>query len=228
MDLDDIFQAYYTLYRLEADTPASSDDEYTVALRLANEAVSYWSQYDGTYWKELFTTAQTNSTGGVVTITTGTKTYAAPTAMKEAGGFIKILDSSSNTFRQYPIIDAQEAQFRSDMGTYAYFTGNPAQGFTLHLNPSPDTAINGKSIDYVYYKKPTEFTTGTDKTEMTNPYFCVHRMLAMRFRGSRNPYYNSALRDAENAVKVMKMDNDSGSWANPWKVADNSGSIFGE
>ena len=54
----DIFTAYYTLYRSEATVPASTDDEYTIGLRFANEAISRWANYDSTYWKELFTTAQ--------------------------------------------------------------------------------------------------------------------------------------------------------------------------
>ena len=62
---------------------------------------------------------------------------------------------------------------------------------------------------------------------MPNPYFIVHRMLAQQFRASRNPYYSSALRDAEDALKIMQIDNNSGSWANPWSQADNSGTVFG-
>lgn len=227
MDYNAIFTAYYRQYRAEATVPTSSDDEYTIGLSLANEAISRWANYDSTYWKELFTTAQENSTGGVVTITAGTSTYAAPTAMREAGGFVRIKDGSGNTLRSYPILDPQEAQFKSDDAQYCYFTGNPTDGFTLHLNPSPDTAIDGMDIDYVYYKKPTEFTTGTSETEMSNPYFIVHRMLANRFRASRNPYYSSALRDAEDALKIMKLDNDSGSWSNPWSLPDNSGTQWG-
>lgn len=227
MTYSDIFTAFYRQYRAEATVPTSSDDEFTIGLSLANEAISRWANYDSTYWKELFTTAQENSTGGVVTITAGTSTYAAPTAMREAGGFVRIKDGSGNTLRSYQILDPQEAQFKSDDAQYCYFTGNPTDGFTLHLNPSPDTAINGMDIDYVYYKKPTEFTTGTSETEMANPYFIVHRMLANRFRASRNPYYSSALRDAEDALKIMKMENDSGNWANPWAVADNSGTSWG-
>lgn len=227
MDYDAIFSAYYRQYRAEATIPSSTDDEYTIGLSLANEAVNRWANYDGTYWNELFTTAQTNSTGGVVTITTGTKTYAAPTAFREAGGFVKILDASNNTIKHYPIIKPHEAQFKSDESTYAYFTFATGGVATLNLNPAPDSSLNGKSIDYVYYKKPTEFSTGADKTEMANPYFVVHRMLAQRFRASRNPYYASALRDSEDVLRMMKIDNDSGSWANPWKVADNSGSIWG-
>lgn len=223
-----LFALYYTLYRAEATVPAATDDEYTIALRFANEAIAHWANYDATYWRELFTTAQTASSGGVVTITTGTKTYACPTAFREAGGLVKILDSNNNTVQTYPIIQPQEAQFRNDNSTYCYFTKAVSGIFTLHLNPAPTSSLNGKSIDYVYYKNPTEFTTGTDTTELNNPEYLAHRMLAMRYRASRNPFYTSAMRDAENELKVMQMDNNSGSWADPWKLADNSGTSWGQ
>jgi hypothetical protein len=29
-------------------------------------------------------------------------------------------------------------------------------------------------------------------------------------------------------LKIMKMDNDSGSWANPWKLSDHSGATWGQ
>lgn len=224
---DNIFTAFYTLYRAEATVPGSTDDEYVIGMRFANEAVARWATYDNTYWRNLFTTAQTNSTGGVVTITAGTASYAAPTAFKEAGGFIKIKNASSQTVLRYPIIEPQEAQFRNDNSKYAYFTTAAGGGATLHLNPTPDSSMTGQLIDYVYYAKPTEFTTGTSTTECPNVEFIVHRMLGMRFRASRNPYYQSAMDDAEDALKIMKMDNDSGNWAHPWRVADNSGSTWG-
>lgn len=226
-DFNDIFEQYYTLYRGESDTPASTDDEYLVALNLSKEAITRWANYDGTYWKELFTTAQTNSTGGVVTVTAGTSSYAAPTAMREAGGFVKLKDADGYTVQSYQILEPEQVQFRNENATYAYFTGDPNNGFTLHLNPAPDASLDGLSIDYTYYKKPTYFTTGTDKTEMADPMFIVHRMLANRFRVSRNPYYNSAKIDAEDCLKTMQADNNSGNWANPWSLVDNSGSVWG-
>lgn len=226
MNFDAIFKAYYTLYRTEADTPNSADDEYTVALSLANEAVNRWANYDDTYWKELFTTLQTEQDGDLV-IATGTTSYATPANMKEAGGFVRVLNSDGATVRRYTIIEPQDAQFKQDQATYCYFTGDPNNGFTLHLNPAPDSSINGFSMDYIYYKKPTEFDTGTDVCEINQPYFLVHRMLGNRFRGSRNPYYDSAIRDAEDVLKTMQLNNNSGNWADPWKLADNSGSAFG-
>lgn len=227
-DFDDIFTNYYTLYRAEADPPATTDAEYTIGLRLANNAVSRWANYDGTYWKELFDTNQEDGTGAQ-TVTSGDSIYSAPTNMREAGGLIKIKNSSGQTVRTYQIIDPQEAQFRDDNSQYAYFTGDPTNGFTLHLNPAPDTAVNGMDIDYVYYKKPTLFADGNDKTELPNPWFIVHHMLANRLRASNNyGSYQIALRDAEEALKNMQHDNNSGSWANPWALADNTGTVFGQ
>jgi len=232
MDFDTIFAIFYTLYRGEADTPTSTDDEYTVALGLSKEAISRWANYDGTYWRELFTTLSVAPTGlsgvgGDRTVVAGTADYDAPTDMREAGGFVKLRDSDGYTVLSYEILEPEQVQFRNDSAKYAYFTGNPNDGFTLHLNPVPDANLNGLAIDYVYYKKPTYFTTGTDTTEMADPMFIVHRMLANRFRVSRNPYYQSAKIDAEDCLKTMQADNNSGNWADPWKLSDSSGSVWG-
>jgi len=228
MDFTQIFEAFYTLYRGEDEIPDSSDPEYVIARRLANEAVNRWSNYDGTYWKELFTTNLAEDSDGDQTIEADTTTYDAPSDMREAGGFVKIKNSSGQTVSTFPIIEPSDAQFKDDMGRYCYFTGDPNNGFVLNLNPAPDATMAGQSIDYVYYKKPTLFTRGSDVTEMADPYFIVHRILAQRFRVSRNySAYQTAFRDAEDALKIMQMDNNSGNWADPFKLPDNSGTIFG-
>lgn len=224
MTFSEIFEIYYQLYRGEADTPTSTDDEYTVALGLSKEAISRWANYDGTYWRELFTTAVDY---GAETTVAGTTTYTAPDNMREAGGFVKLRDSDGYTVLSYEILEPEQVQFRNDSAKYAYFTGNPNDGFTLHLNPAPDANLNGLTIDYVYYKKPNYFTTGTDTTEMADPMFIVHRMLANRFRVSRNPYYQSAKIDAEDCLKTMQADNNSGNWSNPWSLDDSTGSVWG-
>lgn len=294
MSFDEIFTAYYNGYRAEATVPANTDDEYTIAMRFANEALNRWANYDATYWRELFDTNQ-NDGSGSQTITTGDTTYAAPTNMREAGGFVRVKNSSGQTVQTYPIIEPHEAQFRDDNATYCYFTNSPVyyntgtasqsgttitgvgttwtsamvgmqfvfvtgetatitaftsttsltasvtqtvasaayriltDGFTLNLNPGPPSSLNGMDIDYVYYKKPTLYTASSTISEVPNAYFVIDRMLANRFRASRNwGAYQTALRDSEEALKIMKMDNDSGSWASPWKLQDNSGSVWGD
>lgn len=228
MDFDEIFKAYYFQYRTEATTPASSDDEYIIALGLANEAVNRWSRYDSTYWKELYNTLQLANDGDT-TITANTTEYDAPSDMREAGGFVRLLDSNGNTQVRYPILEIQDVQFQGDNQKYAYFVGNPTAGFTLNINPSPSSEQVGMEIDYVYYRKPTFFVSGgSETTEMNDPYFIVHRMLASRFRGSRNPFRNDAKADAEDVLKTMQMDNNSGNWADPWKLQDHSGTTWGQ
>lgn len=289
---DSIFTQYYSQFRADADIPTSSDDEYTVGMRLANEAINRWQNYDGVYWKELFTTLQLDG-GGTQVISTGVTTYLAPGNFRQAGGYIKVKDSSGNTRQTYPIINPEESQFQGTSSEYAFFTKgqnyystgtisqsattatgsgttftsamvgmriqyasgetatitafgsttsltvSPSQtvasttfriinpGYTLTINPAPPAAINGMDIDYVYYKLPSLFTTGTSRTEMADPYFIVHRMLATQFRAARNPYYSSAKADAENALRQMQLDNNSGTWSNPWVMADTSDTQWG-
>lgn len=229
MNLDALFKAYYFQYRTESDTPASSDDEYIIFVGLANESINRWSNYDNTYWKELFTSLQRSGTdgGGDLVLAANTTTYVAPDDMQEAGGYIRVYNDTGATLRRIPIIEPQDAQFKGDLSSYAYFLGDPNNGFTLNINPAPDNVLTGQSMDYIYYKKPTLLATGTDVSEMSEPYFMVHRALANRFRGSRNPYYQSAKNDAEDVLKTMQMTNNSGNWADPWKLADNSGGVWG-
>jgi hypothetical protein len=291
---DNIFAAYYTLYRGESQTPDSTDDEYIIGMRYANDAVRRWANYDGMYWNQLWTTAQLDG-GGTQTITTGTTTYLAPGNFKEAGVSIKIKNSLGNEVANYPIIQPNEVQFKGTQGSYAYFslgqnyystgtvsqlagtvtgsgttftadmvgmqiqyasgqvgtitaytsataiTVSPSQtvtsttykivnqGYSLILNPAPDASLNGLDIDYSYYKKPSLYTTGTSVSEIPDSDFVVHHMLSHRFKASRNwSAYQTANRDAENKLGQMKMDNDSGSYGNPWKVSDNSGTSWGE
>lgn len=226
MDFDDIIQAYYTQFRADADVPVSTDDEYTVALRLANEAVKYWENYDGTLWNELYDTNQNDGTGAQ-TIVTGQTAYTAPTNFKKAGGFVRVKNANGSDVIAYEIIDANDVQFKGDQDDYCFFTGDMNNGYTLNINPAPTSELNGLDIDYVYYKKATEFTTGTDKTEMSDPYFIVHRMLGNQFRASRNPYYQSAMGDALYSIKNMQITNNSGNWANTPELKDNSGTVFG-
>lgn len=226
MNYTEIFEAYYNLYLLEAETPGSDDEEYIIGKRLANEAVSRWENYDGTYWNELFTT-RVASGDGSGTVATNQTDYDAPEDFKEAGGFVKLVNAQKQMVKHYKIIQPQEAQFQSEQAQYCYFTGNISEGHVLHLNPAPAAPLNGLTIDYVYYKRATKFEDGDSTTEMSIPYFIVHRMLANRFRGSRNPYYTTAVSESEDALKTMLLSNNSGSWADPWKLADNSGSTWG-
>lgn len=226
MDLDELFADYYLQYRTEADTPNSSDDEYIIFTGLSKEAINRWANYDNTFWKELYMTLQISGDGDLQ-IQTGINEYATPDDMRIAGGYLRLYDSSGATQRRIPIVEPQNVQFQRDSASFCYFIGDPNNGFTLMINGDIPADMDGLNMDYVYYKKPTVLVSGGDLTEMTQPYFIVHRALANRFRGSRNPYYTSAKNDAEDVLKTMQMENNSGNWSDPWQLADNSSGRFG-
>lgn len=227
MTKDELFAAYYMQYRTEADTPNSSDDEYVIFAGLSSEAINRWSNYENTFWKELWNTLQLSG-GGDSVVKDGVTEYVCPDDMRIAGGKIRIFDpATGQTKARINIIEPQDVQFQSDFSSYAYFIGNPSSGFTLNMNPEPQSPLIGMSMNYIYYKKPALLVAASDVPDMSQPYFIVHRSLANRFRGSRNPYYTSAKNDAEDILQTMKMENDSGTWADPWKMADNSSGRFG-
>ena len=225
MNFTEIFKAYYQQYRGIGTIPATTSQEYSLALGLANEALTRWANYDNVFWNTLYTTPQNEN--DTVSIVTNQVQYSVPDNFKAPGGNIKILDTNKNTARTYRLITPDRTQFYGDHTHYAYFMGDPSNGFTLNINPAPDVSINGMQIKYVYYKTPTLYANGSDVSEIPNAYFIVHRMLANRFRASRNPYYTDALRDAEDALSIMKMENDSGSWSNPVTVSDTSNTNWG-
>lgn len=226
MDFDTLFETYYTLYRTEADVPESTEDEYTVAMRLFNEAVNRWEHYENTKWQALYTSLSLEDEP--TTLASGQTDYDVPDNFREPGGHIMFYDADGTYRFRYPIVEPAEVQFQNESAHYCYFTGNPSDGFTLHINPQPDSSMDGWTINYVYYKTATRFTTGTDISEMGDAFFCVHRALANRFRGSRNPFVNDAKNDAEDILKTMLLNNIAGTEANPISLKDHSGSMFGD
>lgn len=226
MNLDDLFAAYYLQYRTEADVPNSEDDEYIIFKGLSKEAINRWANYDNTFWKELYMTLQIAQDGDLVLVE-GVNEYATPEDMRIAGGFLWLFNAAGATQKRIPILSPEKVQFQTDSASYAYFIGDPNNGFTLNINGDITAAMAGLHMNYVYYKKPDILSTGSDLPNMSQPYFIVHRSLANRFRGSRNPYYQSAKNDAEDILKTMQMENNSGSWSDPWQLQDNSSGRFG-
>lgn len=239
MTFSQLFAHYYTLYRAEGTPPATTDDEWTIAIRLYNNALLRMAAMDDTKWNFLWGTLQTStqvSPALVRTLATSTTTYVAPADMAEPGGLIAYVDSLGNR-TTYPVIQPHEVQTQGALTHYAYFTGDAQNGWTCHINPTPSTAEVGLSLDYIYYKKPTLLIASTDdgtvETGTTvvaggDPAFYYNHMLAQRYRADESySNYQTALRDAEEALKSMKLKNNSGSYYNQWSMQD-TGSGFGD
>lgn len=234
-----LFGIYYTLYRGEDSPPATTDPEWVIAIRLYNNALMRLVAMDDTKWNFLYGTLQGSSQVSpalVRTLASSTTSYTAPTDMAEPGGQLSYVDLSSNR-SNYPIIQPHEVQIQNKQNKYGYFTGDQQTGWVLHTNPVPTTTEVGFGIDYVYYKKPTLLISATaDGTVETgasviaggDPAYYYNHMLANRWRPDENfNAYQTALRDSEEALKNMKLKNNSGSYYNPWGVSD-TGAGFGD
>lgn len=234
-----LFATYYTLYRGEDAPPSTDDPEWVIAIRLYNNAILRMVAMDDTKWNFLYGTLQTSaqvSPALLRTLQTATISYAAPTDMAEPGGQLTYVDLNGGR-TNYPIIQPHEVQIQGTNSKYGYFTGDQENGFVLHTNPVPTTTEVGYGIDYIYYKKPTllisstadgTIETGSSLIAPGDPAYYYNHMLANRWRPDENfNSYQTALRDAEEALKSMKLKNNSGSYYNQWSMQD-TGSGFGD
>lgn len=233
MTFETLFGLFYTKFRGEESPPDNTDPEWAIAVRNYNDAQLRMANYDDTKWNFLFTTLQDSaqvSPALVRTLQTGDTTYTCPADMAEPAGYVTYIDTNLGR-TNIPVVQPHERQALTTSTRYAYFTGDQNSGFVLHTNPAPTGTEVGYGIDYVYYKKPTlldpDTESGTSIIAGGDPAFYYIHMLAQRFLDSRNfPAYQVALRDSEEALKGMKLKNNSGTWFNAWGIQD-TGPGFG-
>jgi hypothetical protein len=225
MNFQDIFATYYTQFRGDSEVPETSDPEWTTAIRLANTAIAVWRNVDGVLWNELWSK---NSEGdGSTSLAEGELSYDAPSDFYRPGGFIRLRDGDNNVVDYVKVIDPSEAQANVG-GMYAYFSGSPNLSTQLTFGTAPVASQDGLTIDYDYYRQPTMITDGDSQPDMADPYFIVHRMLADRFRASRNPTgYQTASRDADIALQNMIQRNSMGAPYSGWQIPDFNTGVFG-
>jgi hypothetical protein len=229
MDFQTIFNEYYVQYRVDSDIPGTDDDEWAIAIQLANQAIRAWDRVDAVFWEELM--AKASDSDADTTLVANQTAYGAPSDMRSPGGWVFFRDADGKLVDKLKVVKASEAQQFSDDSAYAYFTGNPNTGFTLTINPAPTTDQAGLNIEYDYVKMPTTFATdedGTTKPDMSDPNYIVQYILASQFRGSRNwPAYQTAKQAADTALSNMINENTAGTTFNAWGVADPDGGSFG-
>lgn len=197
MDLDAIQQALHTLIELDPDTPTSSDDDYTIRTRLANKWIKAWENEDGMLWNELWKKGSIASTGA--------SNYAlssfSMTDFKRPGGFI--YDDKNN---YYSVIELPEVHLMvpNTNSQYCYFLGN-INAFTLYFGSL--YPASGQTIYIPYFKTASSLSTGTDKPEMSDPYYIVHGIAADLLATEDPAESDKHFQLTQNIMKNMKLRN---------------------
>jgi hypothetical protein len=169
MTLDQIVQAAYSIYEGDADTPASGEDEYTLATRYSNAAINMWYREGGMLWNELWVKLEDAATGDKTTAD-GTLVYDCPTDFHFPGGHVRLVDAAGVS-KYFSVITQEKSQLFDQLSdSVCWFTGNPQDGYDLNFLNDPDGTY---TISYEYYKTPTELSATSDVPEMTDPYFIV-------------------------------------------------------
>lgn len=227
----DLQDSIHTLYEADATTPASTDDDYIIRRRLINVAINRWENNMGTLWNELWTNTSIVSTGATLTIATDDTTYNAPTSFLFPGGYVLIMDGTTE-YSRIPVIKPEEAQIYKDVQA-AYFTGSPSTGYVLNLTQKPQSNINGFTLKYDYYKRAEAMDATTDIPEMSDPYYIVYSVVAELHKGDNNiTLYQASLQEAEERLRQMVMKNTMYASFQDHGLQDqqyiNTGGAFGE
>jgi hypothetical protein len=241
MNFKQIFEEYYTQFRGDSDIPATTDPEWAIAVRFGNTALRRLEQADGEDWEWLWTTA--SSEGNTYTYAASStipviSTFAGPDNMVKPGGWIKLTDPVSGNSSHIDVIANYNVQRQAGSAPYAYWTGDPQNGFTLNISMQGST-YTGYQIDFPYYKRLTYLNAtagnyggvaedGTTVPECPDSNFLVNYLLAYRYRSTRNyPSYQTAKQDAETALAGMQVKNRIGVDGHPWNLTDSSSGSFG-
>lgn len=218
MDFTTLFGLFYTKYRGEENPPDNTDPEWPIAVRNYNSALDRLESYDDTRWDFMKTTLQASTQVSPVldrTLSTNDTSFAAPTDMLFPGGLWWKINTSGNRGIPYRVYKPEDVATLSQGSTYGYFLGDFQNGFRFYISPTVTSSENGYGLDYLYYKKLTRLDpdteTGTSVVAPAASEFLACFLAAQRFLDSRNfPAYQTMKRDSEEALKMMKLRNNSG------------------
>lgn len=203
-----INQAFY-LSELDVDVWETTSDEYTLARGLLNDGINRWENFENTKWRELIAVESTP-------LTTATS-YNCASGFAYPGSWVRTGD------QYWTIIKPENiAKYATSESYYCYFLGNKKDGYTLNFNPL--ITMPSGTADYEYYKKATETTTTTDQVEMSDPYFLSYWIASKLGEDGLNvDLFNMA----EEKLRQMKLNNQSGYFDVPDMIEESLGSDFG-
>jgi len=204
-----IFDIVYSLYGGDdADGWAETDDEYLVARKYANDAITKWEFYDNTRWNELFTNL-TAASDGDKTTTAGDWEYDCPSDMRFPASWVRTIGAASSAVTFWTVIKPEQSgKYADSTDKVCWFSGSFKDGYKLNFNPKA-TLTTSDTIKYEYYKQAATFAAAADTTEISDPYFIVYWVL-QRFLKNDGEDNFEELQEADTRLEQMRVVNLSG------------------
>jgi hypothetical protein len=204
MTENELIDQIYSLYEGDVDMWDTDSDEYLLARNFLNAGVNRWRYYEQTDWKELFVNLADAADGDKTTVAS-TFDYDCPSDFVKPTSYVKI---GTNVFKTYTSARATTLIADENTDAWCYFSGNPKDGYDLHVNPNFELDAD-LTISYSYYKTPTEFSSTTDVPEMSDPYFLVYYALYRLYKNDSEAF-NDEFTNAEARLEQMRVNNIAG------------------
>jgi hypothetical protein len=158
-----------TLYNLNSTPPGSTTSDYLTWTVFINIAINLWEKEEGMLWKELYVKLA-DATDGVKSTTTGTWSYATPTNFVFPNAGYVWIGTGVNKVA-VKVIEAKDKQLYENNGdAWCYFLLDTSP--TLEFNQN--WVVPTGTLNYEYYKTPTQMSGGTDVIDMSDPMFAVY------------------------------------------------------
>lgn len=198
------YQTYlHSLYQADGSTPSSSSDEWAHRKNLLHSAIGIWDS-ENALWNELWTTLA-DASDGSKTITAATVDYDMPTDFRFLGSFVRTT-SAGGDHTYWQVISPQKAELYKNTSPKAcYVTGNKSAGFDIHFTKQPTV---GETINYPYYKEPSNPSATTDVIEMSDPWFAIYYALGkLHEQDGDGDRASAAYAVADQKLRNMKVRN---------------------
>lgn len=214
--LDQLQQMIHSLYKGNASYPSYGESVYTYRTSLLNMAIQDWGFNQGVYWRELFTNLSDAGSGDTAATANDT-TYSTPTDFMFISSFVKITasDGSSSYYRYVKPDEFMNIQKNNTSEKVFYITGSNT-GKAINIQ----APIAG-TLNYSYYKTPTELSAAADKIEMSKPLFAVYSVVEILYEQDlRNDMVNKYQQLKKQLMDEMILANDVFPYMNPQGLMD--------
>lgn len=203
----------------DSDTPGSTTDEYLLRRALLNQGISTWEKE--AQWRELFVKLA-DAADGDKTIVGAQADYDCPTDFLFPLGYLRVSTSTSCDYYPYKTLQSYQLIATTDTTTeFYYVTGNPQDGYTIHIHPTPSSAADGNTISYEYYKTADTLAATTTTPELSDPLFLVaYALYLLRRRKGDIVGSREALAEATARLDTMKERNAMTPWYTQTKIPD--------
>jgi len=210
MTLQTLQDSIHVLYENDPNTPATSDDEWSIRTTLIKRAIANWES-ENINWNELY------KTGTLATlVTAGQYSYATGFSdMIFPASYVRIIAPSGATQRIEVVKPEEADKYVKSQLRRAYFTGSLATGFTVNFTiPFPTDDLNiGGTIQFDYYKSAASPASNSDTTfipEMSNPDYIIYWVAAQKhLMDSNNNQYTVFQNIADNTMQNMRIANET-------------------